>query len=800
MAAPKLPQQFGPYTLRELIARGGMAEIYRATMPGVGGFEKTVAIKKILPHLAENDEFITMLIDEARIIVNISHANIAQVYDLGEIDDDYYIAMEYIHGIDLSTIAKELKEAGRTVPVEHALFIASGIAAGLHVAHNKCDDTGRPLHIVHRDVSPHNILLSYAGDVKIIDFGVAKARGKEAHTQMGVIKGKLLYMAPEQAMAKDLDGRADLFAMGLILYRMLTNHLPFEGDNEFQIYNHILSREIAPPRAFNPDIPEEVNQIVMMLLQRDPSKRYQDGYSAKVDLDRALQSVAPGYSISRLSRWVETDFSHLIERRMAQSGDNAVSPSTPSHNQMHTGDVPSWEAADWDEIDEDEDTVNVAMDSPEAQEILHRALQERERYQDLRASGEIASPPPPPWAAKQQQQSDSAPGQVPPPQSAPWVPPPSPPQAQAQPQPQPQPGPYGSGQYQTPMPNPSGQWPAPPRPLGSGQYSAAGDAGQAGPWGQPMPGQSPHPSGQFPVNQSGQHPAYGQQSGAYPVNQSGAFPVNQSGAYPVNQSGMYATPNQSGQYVSPSASGMYGAPPSPHYQAFPGPSPAWPEGQAPEAETKWRAGLLPSLGILFLLIVIVLMLAWKLFGDGTAAVEPPAEETVAAVEPTEPSPVTAAEAEGDEVAAAIPDAGEPALVDEPKPGRTVVFNARSTPEGADVFVNDALIGQTPLEVPIPWSESATPIRFELKDHVTEEMEAIPLNNFTRKVDLSIRPDSIPAETVSEEAEKPKPQPKPKRKPRPKRKSPPKKVDEPKGPAVPLLLDPSEPKKSEVPIF
>lgn len=383
--APKLPQEFGPYTLHELIARGGMAEIYRATMPGIGGFEKTVAIKKILPHLAENDEFITMLIDEARIIVSINHANIAQVYDLGEIHEDYYIAMEYIHGIDLSTIAKDLKERGQTVPVEHAVFMASGIASGLHVAHNKCDDKGRPLHIVHRDVSPHNILISFAGDVKIIDFGVAKARGKEAHTQLGVIKGKLLYMSPEQAMAKEIDGRADLFAVGLILYRMLTNHLPFEGDNEFQIYNNILSKEIPPPKQFNPDIPEEVNQIVMMLLQRDPSKRYQDGYSAKVDLDRALQNLSPGYSISKLSRWVESNFSHLAEKKKPkskrrngpQSGQNDFVPSTPSRNSVGTGEMSS---DSWDEIDEAEDTINLSMESPEAREVVRQAQEAREAW------------------------------------------------------------------------------------------------------------------------------------------------------------------------------------------------------------------------------------------------------------------------------------------------------------------------------------------------------------------------------------------------------------------------------------
>ncbi len=337
MAKP-FPQRFGPYTLHELIARGGMAEIYRATMPGIGGFEKTVAIKKILPHLAESEEFITMLIDEARIIVSIDHFNIAQVYDLGCIDGTYYIAMEFIHGIDLAGIIKILAKQNLTVPPEHATYIAAGICAGLHVAHSKNDDKGRPLNIVHRDVSPHNVLISYSGDVKIIDFGVAKANSKETHTQMGVIKGKLLYMAPEQAMAKAVDGRSDLFAAGLVVYKMLTNHLPFEGENEFQIYNNILTKEIVPPIVLNPGVPEQLSAIVMKMLSREPEDRYPDGYAAKHALDQVLQGLWPGYTVNRLSRYVEDNFSNHRE----QSGDKqdissaaSLAPQTPAPVQHH---------------------------------------------------------------------------------------------------------------------------------------------------------------------------------------------------------------------------------------------------------------------------------------------------------------------------------------------------------------------------------------------------------------------------------------------------------------------------------
>ncbi|QDG49695.1 serine/threonine protein kinase [Persicimonas caeni] len=339
------PQKFGNYTLHKLIARGGMAEIYRATMPGIGGFEKTVAIKKILPHLAENEEFITMLKDEANILVSISHSNIAQVYDLGKIEDTYYISMEYVHGIDLSHVIKSLHKRSEYLPIEHAVYIGSCMCAGLHAAHTNTDKQGNPLNIVHRDVSPHNVIISYAGDVKLIDFGVAKAAVKESHTQMGVIKGKLLYMAPEQAMAKDLDGRADLFAVGLCMYKMLTHELPFRGENEFQIYNNILSKEITPPKQLNPQVPEEVNQIVMTLLQRDPDKRYQDGYSAKQDLERALHNVAPGYTVNRLSRFIEDNFSKAAQQQQQNaqdiSGPSGVAPQTPSANSVGTGQLQS---------------------------------------------------------------------------------------------------------------------------------------------------------------------------------------------------------------------------------------------------------------------------------------------------------------------------------------------------------------------------------------------------------------------------------------------------------------------------
>ncbi len=322
------PQQFGPYTLHQLVGRGGMAEIYRATRPGgLGSFEQVLAIKKILPHLVENDEYITMLIDEARLVVGLNHANIAKVFDLGQIDNSYYIAMEYVHGVDISTIIKDAQRNQRHIPYEHIAYIMSGLCMGLHVAHHATNQQGQPLNIIHRDISPHNVLISFAGDVKVIDFGVAKASSKEGQTQVGVIKGKLLYMAPEQAMAGNIDGRADLFAAGLVMYKMLTWELPFQGDNEFQIYSNILNKEIVPPKVLNPGIPDELNQICMKLLQRDVQQRYQDGYSAKKDFDRALHRIAPGYNPSRLGRFIEDNFLEMVQERLRRQNEQVAKPA-----------------------------------------------------------------------------------------------------------------------------------------------------------------------------------------------------------------------------------------------------------------------------------------------------------------------------------------------------------------------------------------------------------------------------------------------------------------------------------------
>ncbi|MGQ0508686.1 MAG: serine/threonine-protein kinase, partial [Myxococcaceae bacterium] len=217
------PQQFGKYLLLDRIAAGGMAEIYRAQLNAVAGVTKQVVIKKILPHYAGNKNFVSMFINEANIALGLSHGHIAQIFDFGEIDGEYFLAMELVHGQALSRVLRRARQRDvGTLPVPYALYICMELCKGLHYAHTRVDAKGQPLNIVHRDVSPQNVIVSYDGHVKIVDFGIAKARvATQTETQAGAVKGKYTYFAPEQARGKPLDGQTDVFAAGIVLYEMV---------------------------------------------------------------------------------------------------------------------------------------------------------------------------------------------------------------------------------------------------------------------------------------------------------------------------------------------------------------------------------------------------------------------------------------------------------------------------------------------------------------------------------------------------------------------------------------------------
>jgi serine/threonine protein kinase len=282
---------YGPYRLAQRIAIGGMAEVFRAKKGGVEGFEKTVALKRILSHLSDNKEFVDMFINEAKLVSGLSHPNIVAIFDLGRIERSYYIAMEYVHGRDLRTILRRAKERGVAVPRPLAAYVIARTAAALEYAHRKRDEAGEPMRIVHRDVSPQNILLSFEGDVKLTDFGIAKAASKATITDKGALRGKLLYMSPEQAWGKPMDRRSDIFSLGIVLYETLTGQKPFLGTSETSILDTVRECRVAPPRSLDNTIPERLERVAMKALERDPEVRYQDAGEMQRDLEKILHDA-----------------------------------------------------------------------------------------------------------------------------------------------------------------------------------------------------------------------------------------------------------------------------------------------------------------------------------------------------------------------------------------------------------------------------------------------------------------------------------------------------------------------------
>jgi TonB family protein len=285
--------KFGQYVLLEKIATGGMAEVWKARMRGVEGFQKIVAIKKILPHLSDNQDFIEMFVDEAKLAAQLNHNNIIHIYDLGKIQSSYYIAMEYIDGYDLKNILRKAQERDQPLSVEIALFVASKIAAALDYAHRKRDFEDKEMGLVHRDVSPQNVLISEEGDIKLCDFGIAKAASKASHTQAGALKGKLQYMSPEQAWGRNIDRRSDIFALATVLFEMLTARKLFGGDNELSILEQVREARVTPPSEYNDEVTPQIDAIVLKALQKDPANRYQTAGEMQRDLDAVLYSFRP---------------------------------------------------------------------------------------------------------------------------------------------------------------------------------------------------------------------------------------------------------------------------------------------------------------------------------------------------------------------------------------------------------------------------------------------------------------------------------------------------------------------------
>jgi len=285
-----------------------MAEVFKAKAFGVEGFEKIIAIKKILPSMAEDADFIQMFIDEAKICSQLNHANVCQVFELGKIDDSHFIAMEFIWGKDLLQMQNRFRRLRKQMSLQQAAFVASKICEGLDYAHRKKDANGKPLNIIHRDVSPQNVIVSYDGECKVIDFGIAKAASRSSKTQAGVLKGKFGYMSPEQIAGKTLDRRADIFAIATILYELLTLERLFLGESDFATLEKVRNVAVPPPSQVRKDVPPELDRIIMKGLAKEVDDRYQWASEMQDDLADFLALTEPVYNNKQLSIWMRENF------------------------------------------------------------------------------------------------------------------------------------------------------------------------------------------------------------------------------------------------------------------------------------------------------------------------------------------------------------------------------------------------------------------------------------------------------------------------------------------------------------
>lgn len=308
------PVVFGKFILLERVSVGGMAEVYRAKLLNAPGFERFFAIKRILPHLAADTDFVTMFINEAKVAVELEHPNVCQIYELGRLGQSHYIAMEFIAGRDVLAIQSHYRRQRKIMSVSQACFIIAQAAQGLDYAHKAVDSAGNPLGLVHRDVSPQNLIVAYDGVVKLIDFGVSKASRRASNSQSGVVKGKFSYMSPEQAADKDVDHRSDIFALGVVFWELLTGRRLFQSESEFAILDMIQNAPIEKPSKYNRMIPDSVDKICMRALERDLTKRYQWAADMVIDLFDFINGCKTPYTQWHLQTWMCTTFKDTYDR------------------------------------------------------------------------------------------------------------------------------------------------------------------------------------------------------------------------------------------------------------------------------------------------------------------------------------------------------------------------------------------------------------------------------------------------------------------------------------------------------
>ncbi|MGH7298030.1 MAG: serine/threonine protein kinase, partial [Polyangiaceae bacterium] len=276
------------YRVVEKLESGGMAEVFRAESEGLQGFRKQVAIKRVLPHLSSKKKFISMFLDEARLSAQLSHSNCVQVFDIGVGDNAFFIVMEFVDGANLKAIIEHIKKTGRDFPVEAAVYISLELCKGLAYAHELTDNNGVALHIVHRDMSPPNVLVTKNGEVKIVDFGLAKANSQLEKSEPGIINGKFSYLSPEAAMGQEVDARTDVFAVGIILWELLAGQRLFLGDTDFQTVKKVQAASVPSISTINRKVPQELEKIINRSLARDPQQRYTTARDLGMDLSKFL--------------------------------------------------------------------------------------------------------------------------------------------------------------------------------------------------------------------------------------------------------------------------------------------------------------------------------------------------------------------------------------------------------------------------------------------------------------------------------------------------------------------------------
>jgi serine/threonine protein kinase len=279
-------QHVGGYELGRLLGVGGMAEVFEAEYTPVRGARRTVVVKRVLPRHANNSEFTKLFVAEAKILGLLNHPNVVQAYDFGEADGALFLVLEYVDGPSIAEALETLRELGREMPVAAAAHFAHEVSLALDYVHNLKGGDGEPLNVIHRDVTPSNILLTKAGGIKLLDFGVAKYRASQVETSQGLIKGKAAYLAPEALETRPIDSRIDLFSLGIVLHEMLTLTSLFESDNHMLTFRKILTLPIDPPSKTRPSVPPELDAIVMKALERDPARRYQTAGEMATDLRR----------------------------------------------------------------------------------------------------------------------------------------------------------------------------------------------------------------------------------------------------------------------------------------------------------------------------------------------------------------------------------------------------------------------------------------------------------------------------------------------------------------------------------